>query len=587
MSGLALTLVSLLVGGQAKAASFNFTRIADTTNNPFVPSTQYSSVERGLGTPGFWRNSYNLETDPNYQAGKGIAISNGGRIAYHAEKRTSSGQTYQGIYIGLGAAPETVATTDGTIFASFDQGIAINANKETAFIATLNDGTTAIYVNRPGWPQPRLIASSTEGYDFAPGVSINDSGEVAFTARRNGHTNVYKATLPTAPNPPSVTTEITQCSGLSADGSQCPVDFYAPSINNEGVVSFSSENGIFVGDGGATTPVVSDNPAFLVGSYREANINDNGLVSGYVGITANTTPIPGLQGQIIFSGDGANGSVIAGNYFENPWRWGHGDPTSSSFFSMGTSSINDNGNVAFMANQSNPQDSRNKKGIFTGSHAIDDKVIGLGDTLLGSTVVDLAMDRGSLSNDSEIAFWARLANGTEGVYRANPFGDSQFNPWLPNCPHQEINTMSFCGVTSGAWYDPPTAYGFHYEMDSDSLFTSILDLPSTFENPFTVLVEDIVLGEFSSGDEIDFSLYADILGDFLIDGEGVERFTVRTGDAIDPTNPMALPIKLAFNTETADFTLSPVELESTPEPATVLGLLSVSALFLGSRLKRK
>ncbi|NEP81220.1 MAG: PEP-CTERM sorting domain-containing protein [Okeania sp. SIO3B3] len=126
-------------------------------------------------------------------------------------------------------------------------------------------------------------------------------------------------------------------------------------------------------------------------------------------------------------------------------------------------------------------------------------------------------------------------------------------------------------------------------MNGDSLFTSILDLPSTFENPFTVMVEDIVLGEFSNGDEIDFSLYADILGDFLIDGEGVERFTVRTGDAIDPTDPMVLPIKLAFNTETADFSLYAVEgdTETTPEPGMVLGLLSVGALFVGSRLKRK
>jgi len=175
-------------------------------------------------------------------------------------------------------------------------------------------------------------------------------------------------------------------------------------------------------------------------------------------------------------------------------------------------------------------------------------------------------------------------------------GTSQFNPWLPNCPIQNIGVLSFCGVTSGYWYDPPTAKGFDYEMNSDSLFTSILGLPASFENPFTISVGDVILGQFGSGDEINFSDYAHLLGNLLINGSGVKKFTVRTGDTIDPTNPMALPIKLAFNTQTADFSLyaldpgyteDPGDNTKIPEPATIMGLLTIGAFFVSSKQRRK
>ncbi|MCL2934566.1 MAG: hypothetical protein MGG11_20655 [Trichodesmium sp. MAG_R03] len=580
---LTLSLVSLLATGEAKSASFNFTKIADTTNQTFQSNTRYSKVYRGLGTAG------GLSWEQLGSDGLGIAIGDGGYVVYHAQK--SSG--LEGIYYGLGSAPITVAT-NGTIFESFGKGIAINARQETAFIATTTTGETNIYVNKPTWSGgPRLIASSNDGYNFARGVSINNNGDVAFTAEKSGYVNVYKASLPPNGSTPSNITNITRCDASSANGDVCPfVDFEAPSINNNGFVSFSSKNGIFIGDGGSISPIISNNPNFLVGSYREPNINDKGFVSGFVRMDPGETPIVGIQGQIIFSGNGTSGNVIAGNYI--------GSNEHGSFRNMGTSSINNglntvdsNGDVVFMAkggfNDPSNRISMYDIGIFVGQDPIENKVISVGDRIeispgvFTSPIQDLAMDRGSLSNDGEISFWARLDDDTEGVYRANPLGASQFNPWLPNCPIQNPGTMSFCGITSGEWYDPPTADGFHYEMDSDSLFTSILDFPSTFENPFTVAVEDIVLGEFSSGDEVNFSLYDDILGDFLIGGQGVERFTVLTGDAIDPTDPMALPLKIAFNTDIADFTLHPVNRSSIPEPTMIFGLLSVSALFVGFR----
>jgi len=128
-------------------------------------------------------------------------------------------------------------------------------------------------------------------------------------------------------------------------------------------------------------------------------------------------------------------------------------------------------------------------------------------------------------------------------------GSSQFSPVLPI--GMRNGAFSFVGVASGAWFDPPTAEGFRYTMTSDSLFTKIDDFPTGFPEKFTVSVGDRVLGEFGPGDTVDFT-------DFP--GGGVEEFTL-TGITpfVDPENPMAFPLKLSFNTETADFTMEAIQ----------------------------
>jgi hypothetical protein len=49
-----------------------------------------------------------------------------------------------------------------------------------------------------------------------------------------------------------------------------------------------------------------------------------------------------------------------------------------------------------------------------------DKVVGIGDDLDGSTVVDARIWPEGLSNAGQIAFWACLADGHTGVYFADP-----------------------------------------------------------------------------------------------------------------------------------------------------------------------
>lgn len=126
------------------------------------------------------------------------------------------------------------------------------------------------------------------------------------------------------------------------------------------------------------------------------------------------------------------------------------------------------------------------------------------------------------------------ANGSL-VLLANEPGSSQQNPIMPNVTLP--NMWEFTDVPRRTWSDPPTAYGFRYEMTSDSVFTQILDFPTGFTKPFTVLVKDVILGKFTAGNSVNFSNYSTLLGNLII-GNGVKEFSI-TDLNVDPSNPAA------------------------------------------------
>lgn len=583
--------LSLLAGGKALAFGFNFTPIA--LSDPTSPFRSYSSVGQGLGTAGGWSN-YNLSFKSEQ---KGFAINNnGGTVAYYADLIGGG----KGIFTSTGVrTPTLIVDTQGSSkFSSFGQGLSINKTGTVAFFATLKTGATGIYTSN-GIGEPKLIASTTEGYSFNPGLSINDKGEVAFSAMKSGVQQIFKYDT-------SQVINISNCMAAGNTASQCPLtgqgvynylNAQAPSINNDGIVAFVSMNGLFTSNGGPSNPILPSSTYFSFGSYREANINDNGLVSAYAHLNNGAAGQTSGVGQVLISSDGSptGGSIVAGNNVTLG---------QTGFYYVGTTSINDKGKIAFMANQVT-----GKNGIFIGADAVKDKIIGVGDTLLGSTVQELFFDRNGLSNDNEISFWAKLANGVSGIFRANSFADSQYNPWMPNCSGGNGATHGFCDVGGNGWFDPPTAYGFNYKMTSDSLFTSILDLPSNFIKPFTVAVGDIILGKnFTAGDRIDFSQFAAELGALLVNGTGVKEFTV-TGLDVDPNNPAVFPIKLASNTDLMSFDMHALlnpdaapknpgvpggpdpdpgiggGTEPVPEPTTILGTLVFGAV--AAKLKRQ
>jgi len=81
---------------------------------------------------------------------------------------------------------------------------------------------------------------------------------------------------------------------------------------------------------------------------------------------------------------------------------------------LGPTTINNENTVVFGASLNTGE-----YGIFTGADPINDKVIATGDPLFGSTVTSLNFSNG-LNNSGQIAFLAELADGTEGIFVAEP-----------------------------------------------------------------------------------------------------------------------------------------------------------------------
>lgn len=116
----------------------------------------------------------------------------------------------------------------------------------------------------------------------------------------------------------------------------------------------------------------------------------------------------------------------------------------------------------------------------------------------------------------------------------------------------------FRNVPSCRWYDPHTPYGFEFQALNDTLFTEILDFPIGAGEPFTVLVGDRVLGEFSPGDSVDFvSLLGMGVPNFKI--TGIESF-------VGSTPETAFPIQLAFARSVGSFKMRPFDKPQQPQP---------------------
>ena len=153
----------------------------------------------------------------------------------------------------------------------------------------------------------------------------------------------------------------------------------------------------------------------------------------------------------------------------------------------------------------------------------------------GTAIFDNAYDsadRSTVFNDT-IGF-SDLAIA-DGAFQNHPLISSNF---------------SFFQAPSRAWFDPPTASEFAFQMTDSSLFTDIMSFPTGFSAEFEVLVNNISLGFFNTDQSVNFT---ELLG------HGVSSFDIRNIiPGVDPTNPTAFPIQLAFNNDTASFTMTPV-----------------------------
>jgi len=189
----------------------------------------------------------------------------------------------------------------------------------------------------------------------------------------------------------------------------------------------------------------------------------------------------------------------------------------------------------------------------------------------GSAVFPVSSNAGSLFITSGLIVNSsslRTSGGIRFTYNFAPIGLSEGDPILPTRIDEEI--FYFEGVPSGRWFDPVAADGFRYDMVSEGdSFTNILDFPTGFSAPFLLQVGGAFAGSFGPGDDFVFE-------------PGVRSFTVYgLSPDVDPADPRAFPLQLAFNRDGVTFTMTPV-----PEPALLYALGAISVLRLPRARRR-
>jgi hypothetical protein len=346
----------LLVRPGPAGAGYVFTKIADS-NGPFSSFAAYPALSAS-GDVGF------------------VGSLDGGG---------------SGVFRGNGGAITTIAST-GAQFSAFpnipDQGnISINASGVVAFNASLTAGGMGIFTGNGG-AATTIVDTNGGGFTNVFGNAINSSGTVVFAAVQSGLAAVFR-------NQAGVISIVTGIPGHNPGG--------LPDINSSGAVvdldlsPGSPPRGIYVFDGGTTTTIaVSTDPFFDMNpppaSIGNGSINDSNVVA-FWGVSA-------AGGQGIFTGNGGPLTTVA-------------DSSGALGAFKEPAAINNLGVIAYAATFDAGGD-----GIFVGPDLLADKVIASGDPLFGSTVVSLNFFRG-LNDSGQVAFYATLADGTQGIYRAD------------------------------------------------------------------------------------------------------------------------------------------------------------------------
>ncbi len=376
---------SVLASGNAQA--YTFTKIADTSGS-------FSSF---FGTP---------------------AINNGGTVAFGVTLDVGG---RGGFFISDGTGITTVfKESDNNPYSFvFRGGPSINNKGTVAFGANLSRFFRAILTGGGPVTTITTISGPFVGFDIP---SINDEGNVAFSQFFPfGTLGIFTS----RGGPLTTIATFSDIMRFFDEVGSPDTDFSLPSINNGGTVAFQASitgsAGIFTGTGGPLTAIATTNDSFS--SLFTPSINDVGTVAFRAGLDAG--------GEGIFTSRGGSITTIA--------------DSSGAFSSFRSVSINNGGMVAFEANLDS-----GGFGIFTGTNSIADKVVAIGDPLFGSTVTFLgSFGQEGLNDAGHVAFFANLADGTSGIFRAEPEDISTPPETVPE-PASTLGLLAFGALGAGA-----------------------------------------------------------------------------------------------------------------------------------------
>ncbi|MBD2776864.1 DUF7453 family protein [Iningainema tapete] len=369
--GMALSLcLGLLSATQAIAASFSFTKIADNRTN-------FQSFSREVAINDSGTVAFAPVLGQRQQA---VYTSNGGLITEVVNSNVlpplfnnSNPSVPNAVFNNLGSV---YLNNNGNL--AFIAQAALNSREVETSIITSIDGSLT---NRASGISASIAGGEASFVDYA----LNDIDELVYTIR-------LSQPITGLQNDRLVLSRTNQPNINVATASIQPTDspfasINAVAINNQSELIFAATRrdgttAIFTYSGDSFNTLVETNASSL-------DINDNGDV-----VLSN--------GDAIRLFNRANGvlTTIA--------------DTSGIFSSLRSPAINNNGNVAFAATLD-----LGGTGIFTNADSTIDKVIATGDPLNGSTVTSVNFLPQGFNNNSQIAFFAQLADGTQGIFRAD------------------------------------------------------------------------------------------------------------------------------------------------------------------------
>jgi hypothetical protein len=316
-----------------------------------------------------------------YGVDPGVPVNSEGVVAF----RAAENNIVNGVYYGSGGAITQVADNDaGSSLTGFHGLPSINSSNQVAFKASMDATTTGIF-RGDGGALTTIATTSPGGFGgLSEKPSINASGNVAFLTSPSG---IYVGAG-------GMLTPIY----VSGDGKGVePVSDAV--LNDAGEVAFGGRalgvDGIHRGSGGAVTTIVDLSGGFFTG-IGDASMTGSSDSVAWWSYTA--------TGQGIFRGTGGAAMTVADNLGPYGEFSINGDPAASAAGTAFFATLDEGG-----------------YGLFTGADPVADKVIQVGDSLLGSTVAGLVpLARSSMNDLGQIGFVAYLANGDLVVARANP-----------------------------------------------------------------------------------------------------------------------------------------------------------------------
>jgi hypothetical protein len=308
------------------------------------------------------------------------AIADSGAVAF-----TATGKGYEtGAVFRWQDGRLTVIASKESGLTAFGDAVVLNSEGVVGFGGKTVAGTDSIIGVGDGGPV-RVIASAVGnglvGGPFLGVGGINESGHVVFLAFRKGFRSQAVFQGQGGPLTPLVDT----ATNAAFTG------FGNAAINASGLVVFvgftDAAEGIFTISRGRTTSVVTTEPG--LNTFLDPVINNSGTVASGVASGA------GLE---VFTAKGNQLAIVT--------------KATSSFSIVDNVSINDSGDVAFFANETNGRD-----GIFIKRKRDRNPVplIETGDALFGSHVSRLSIGRYSLNNEGLVVFLYGLTDGRSGL----------------------------------------------------------------------------------------------------------------------------------------------------------------------------